>query len=68
MVHLLLDTNECIDIWLDARLVHDLYLKSMEDHLSMINCEKLIGKLFSFCINIFPQATTLARVVDCFHV
>jgi hypothetical protein len=31
--------------WLNTRLVHDLYLKSMESHLPMIDCEKLSCKI-----------------------
>jgi hypothetical protein len=55
MVHILLDTNDYIDLWLNTRLVHDLYLKSMEGHLLKIDCEKLLCKIFFFCINILPQ-------------
>jgi hypothetical protein len=50
MVHILLDLNDYIDLWLNTQLVHDLYLKSMEGHLLMIDCEKLSCK--SLC-NIF---------------
>jgi hypothetical protein len=34
-----------IDLWLNTRSVHDLYLKSMEGHLRMIDCEKLSCKI-----------------------
>jgi hypothetical protein len=44
MIHILLNLNGYIDLWLNTRLVHDLYLKNMEDHLLMINCEKLSCK------------------------
>jgi hypothetical protein len=66
MVHILLDTNDYIDPWLNTRLVHDLYLKSMEGHLLMIDCEKLICKIFFFCINILPQVGMLVGAMDCF--
>jgi hypothetical protein len=61
-IHILLDTNGYIDMCLNTRLVHDLYLKSMEGHFLMIDCEKLICKLFFFCINILPQVAMLVRV------
>ena len=47
MVHILLGLNSYIDMWLNTRLVHDLYLKIMEGHLSMIDCEKLSCKNIS---------------------
>jgi hypothetical protein len=50
MVHIFLDLNGYIDPWINTRLVHDLYLKSMEGHLLMIDCEKISCK--SLC-NIF---------------
>jgi hypothetical protein len=37
MAHILLDLSGYIDLWLSTQLVHDLYLKSMEGHLSMIS-------------------------------
>jgi hypothetical protein len=63
--HIVLDLNGYIDLWLNTRLVHDLYLKSMEGHLLMIDCEKTSCKII-FCINIFPQVDTLVGVVNCF--
>jgi hypothetical protein len=45
MVHILLDLNNYIDMWINTRLVHDIYLNSMEVHLSMIDCEKLSCKI-----------------------
>jgi hypothetical protein len=41
MTHIILNLNDYIDSWISTRLVCDLYLKSMEGHLSMIDCEKL---------------------------
>jgi hypothetical protein len=49
-------------------MVHDLYLKSMKDHLLMINCEKLSCNFFFFCINILPQVAMLDRVVHYFSL
>jgi hypothetical protein len=66
MTHIILNLNDYIDWWLNIRLVHNLYLKDMEGHLLMIDCEKLSCKIFLFCINIFPQVATLVGVVDCF--
>jgi hypothetical protein len=66
MAHILLDLNGYIDPWLNTQLVHDLYLKSMEGHLLMIDCEKLSCKIFFFCINILPQVAMLAGAMDCF--
>jgi hypothetical protein len=62
--HILLELISYIDLWLNTRLVHDLYLKIMEGHFSMIDCEKLSFKSlckFSFCINKLFQVATLAR-------
>jgi hypothetical protein len=57
-----------IDPWLNNRLVYYIYLKSMEGHLVMIDCEKLSCKIssyyFFFCINKLLQVVALARVVD----
>jgi hypothetical protein len=65
MTHILLDINDYIDLWLNTRLVHDLYLKIMEGHLSMINCEKISCKYnIFFCINKFLQVATLVGAVD----
>jgi hypothetical protein len=55
MTHILFDLNGYIDLWLNTRLVHDLYLNSMEGHFLMNDCEKLSCKIFFFCINIFLQ-------------
>jgi hypothetical protein len=66
MVYILLDLNDNIDLWPNTRLVHDLYLKSMEGHLLMIDCEKLSCRIFFFWINILPQVSMLVGVVDCF--
>jgi hypothetical protein len=63
MTHILFNLNGYIDPWLSTRLVHDLYLKSMESHLPMIGCEKLSVTYF-FCINKLLQVATLAAVVD----
>ena len=67
MIHNLLDLNDYIDLWLNTRLVHDLYLKSMEGHLLMIDCEKLscksLCKIF-FCIIKFLQVATLVGALD----
>jgi hypothetical protein len=56
-----------IDLWLNTQLVHDLYLKRMEGHLPMIDCEKLSCKslcnLF-FCINKLLQVVALAGAMD----
>jgi hypothetical protein len=64
MTHILLDLNDYIDPWLNTRLVHDLYLKSMEGHLLMIDCEKLSCKIFFFCINKLPQVAMLVGAMD----
>ena len=57
-----------IDPWINTRLVHDLYLKSMEGNLSMIDCEKLSCKnlsvIFFFYINKLLQVAALAGAVD----
>jgi hypothetical protein len=66
MIHILLDTNGYIDPSFNTRLVHDLYLKRMEGHLPNIDCEKLLCKMFFFCINIFPHVTVLARAIQYF--
>jgi hypothetical protein len=66
MVHILIDTNDYVDLWLNILLVHDLYLKSMEVHLLKIDCEKLLCIVFLFCINIFPQVVTLVGVMEYF--
>jgi hypothetical protein len=42
--HILIDLNGYIDLWLNTRLVDDLYLKIMESHLFMIDCEKISCK------------------------
>jgi hypothetical protein len=47
MDHILLDTKKYIDLWLNTQLVHDLYVKSMEDHLLKSDCEKIICTIFS---------------------
>jgi hypothetical protein len=39
-----------IDLWLNTQLVHDLYLKRMEGHLPMIDCEKLSCKISFHCV------------------
>jgi hypothetical protein len=67
MVHILLNLNGYIDLWLNTQLVHDIYLKSMEGHFLMIDCEKLSCKSlckFFFCINKLLQVATLVGVVD----
>jgi hypothetical protein len=55
-----------IDPRLNTRLVHDLYLKSIEGHLLTIDCEKVICTIFFFSINKFPQVVSLAKAVDYF--
>jgi len=68
MVHVLLDINGYIGMSLNNRLVHDLYLKSMEVHLSMIDSEKLSCKsiclIFLFFIIKFLQVTMLVGAMD----
>jgi len=66
MAHIHHDINDYIDPWINPRLVHDLYLKSLEGHFLMINYENLSCKIFLFFFNILPQVATLARVVDYF--
>ena len=51
-------------MWLNTLLVHDIYLKSIKAHLSMIDCEKLSCKIFLFFVNKLPQVATLVGVVD----
>jgi hypothetical protein len=68
MIHILLDNNVYIDMWLDTRLFLDLYLKIIEGHFLMIDYEKFIFIFFSFCINILPQVATLVGPMDCFHI
>jgi hypothetical protein len=58
MCHILLDINDYIDPCINTQLVYDLYLKSMEGHFPMINCDKF------FFINKLPQVATLAGSVD----
>jgi hypothetical protein len=65
-IQVFLNTNVYIDPWLNTRLVDDLYSKNIEGHLLTINCEKLICKKKSFCINILSQVAALARVEDYF--
>jgi hypothetical protein len=67
MVHILLDLDGYIDMWIKTRLVHDLYLKSMEGHLLMIDYEKLSCKSlckFFFCIDKLLQVATLVGAMD----
>jgi hypothetical protein len=67
MVHILLNINVYIDMWLNTRLVHDLYLKSMEGHFPMTNCEKLSCKslcTFFFFINKLLHVALLAGAMD----
>jgi hypothetical protein len=67
MVHIFIDLNSYIDLWLNTRLIHEFYLKSMEGHLSMIDCEKISCKSlckFFFCINKLFQVVALVGVVD----
>jgi hypothetical protein len=66
LVLILLDTYDFIDMWLNTGLIHNIFLKSMEGRLLMINFEKLICTIFFFCINIFPQVATFVRAMDCF--
>jgi hypothetical protein len=67
MDHILLNLNVYIDLWLNTLLVHDLYLKSMEGHLLMIDCEKLSCKsLYNllFYVNKLLQVATLVGAMD----
>jgi hypothetical protein len=66
MTHILLDLNDYIDSWLNTRLVHDLYLKSMEGHVLMIDCKKFSCKIFFVCINILHQVAMLVGAMECF--
>jgi hypothetical protein len=50
MVHILLDNNVYIDMWLDTRLFLDLYLKIIEGHFLMIDYEKFIFNFFPFVL------------------
>jgi hypothetical protein len=67
MTHILLNLNDYIDPWLNTRLVHDLYLKIMEGHLSMTIARNSLVNffvIFFFCINKLIQVATLAGAVD----
>jgi hypothetical protein len=67
MIHILLDLNSYIDMWLSTQLVNDLYLNSMEGHFLIIYFDKLTCKYLSntfFFINNFPHVATLVVVVD----
>jgi hypothetical protein len=67
MTHILLDLNDYIDLWFNTRLVHDIYLKGMGGHFSMIAYEKLSSKALCnifFCINKLLQVATLVGAVD----
>jgi hypothetical protein len=67
MAHILFNINIYIDMWIKTQLFHDLYLKSMEGHLSMIDCEKLSCKSlcnFFFCINKLVQVVTLVEATN----
>jgi hypothetical protein len=67
MDHILVNLSNYIDLWLNTRLVHDIYLKSMECHLPTIDCEKLSCKFLYnifFFINKLLQVATLAGDVD----
>jgi hypothetical protein len=66
MAHILFNLNDYIDPWINTQLVHFLYLKSMEGHLLMIDCEKISCKIFFFCINILTQVAMLAGDMDYF--
>jgi hypothetical protein len=66
--HILLDLHGYIDPWINTYLVHDLYLKSMDDHLLMIDCLNLSYKIFFFCINLLPRVDTLGVAMGCFPI
>jgi hypothetical protein len=56
-----------IGSWLNTQLVHDLYLKSMEVHLPMIDLRNSLVKSLCnifLCINKLLQVVALAGAVD----
>jgi hypothetical protein len=63
MTHILLDIKRYIDLWISTQLVPNIYLKSMEGVLFLIDCEKL-SAIFFFCINKFPQVAMLVGAMD----
>lgn len=50
MTHIFLDLNGYIDPWLHTGLVHGLYLKSMEGHFPMIDCDPKTISFFDLVV------------------
>jgi hypothetical protein len=48
MIHILLDTNDYIDLCIITQLVHDFHLKSVKGHLVNLIMRNSYVKYFSF--------------------